>query len=185
MADITLITGGARSGKSGYAQQLAEVGAGRKLYVATCPVTDDAEMRQRISKHRLDREGRDWETLEEETDLTAVFRSEQRCDVVLVDCLTLWVSNIMHEAEKDGETLTEDSIRALCEPMLHAARECCGHVIFVTNEVGQGIVPENAVARAYRDLAGRCNQLVASEADQVVLMVCGIPVVVKPSRSVL
>ena len=100
--------------------------------------------------------------------------------VLLVDCLTLWINNVMFEAEQRGEGVSEESVAALCHELIHACREHGGTVILVTNEVGMGIVPENACARHYRDLAGRANQVIARECNQVVLVVCGQPLTIKP-----
>ena len=174
MARIVLVTGGSRSGKSAYAQALAESLPGPKAFVATCPVVDE-EMRQRIEIHRRHRRDKGWETIEEPIDLAGVLANSSY-DVLLVDCLTLWVSNLMHQADED---ITEDQIRERCGEVLAACRKRAGTVIFVTNEVGMGIVPANALARRFRDLAGRCNQTLAAEAAEVVLLTCGIPMKLK------
>lgn len=164
-----LVTGGARSGKSRYAQACAEALPGRLVFVATAQAFD-VEMADRIARHRDDR-GERWSTVEEPFDLPGTIR---RCaspdSVVLVDCLTLWASNLLL-AERDGVAAT----RALVESIAAAA----GPVLFVTNEVGMGIVPENALARAFRDLAGTVNQAVAGACDSVTLMVAGLPLRVK------
>lgn len=178
MAEITLISGGCRSGKSAYAQQLAESLPPTRLYVATSPVTDD-EMERRIELHRQARRDRGWETIEEQLDLTGVFRSHAEHNVLLVDCVTLWINNLMYDAERRSLQITEDDVAERCGPMLDAARACRGNVIFVTNEVGWGIVPENALARRYRDLVGRANQIIAARADAVTLVCCGIPMHLK------
>jgi len=178
MANIILITGGGRSGKSAYAQSLAKDLTPSPAYIATCPALDD-EMRRRIERHRKDRESHGWITIEEQLDLAgAIDRAHER-EVVLVECLTLWINNIMYEAEQRSETLDEDTVAQRCALVLEAARKHPGTVIFVTNEVGMGIIPANAAARLYRDLAGRCNQAIGAQADKVVLLVCGIPTVIK------
>jgi adenosylcobinamide kinase / adenosylcobinamide-phosphate guanylyltransferase len=218
MARIVLVTGGCRSGKSAYAQLMAESLPPPRLYVATCPVTDD-EMERRIEQHRQARHDRGWETIEEQLDLAGVFR---RCteythvkgdspifadtkigtvaNVVLVDCVTLWINNLMYQAAtcgagvsparaagtaapQYGQPLTEADVAARCSQMLAAAETCCGTVIFVTNEVGLGVVPDNAQARSYRDLIGRVNQTIAARADAVTLVCCGIPLHLKERRS--
>jgi adenosylcobinamide kinase/adenosylcobinamide-phosphate guanylyltransferase len=178
MAHITLVTGGCRSGKSAYAQQLAESLPGGRAYVATCPVTDD-EMARRIDKHRQARSERQWETIEQPVDLESALGAAAGRDVVLVDCLTLWVNNLMYQAEQAGRQIDEEQVAARCGKVLGACRKRGGCVIFVTNEVGMGIVPDNALARRYRDLVGRCNQTIAAGADAVVLVSCGIPLFLK------
>lgn len=182
MARVLLVTGGCRSGKSAYAQQLAESLPPARLYVATCPVTD-GEMKLRIERHRLARQGRGWETIEEQIDLTNVFHRHKGHGVLLVDCVTLWINNLLFEAERELRPITEVQIGERCEDMLGAAQLCHGTVIFVTNEVGLGVVPENALARRYRDLIGRANQIIAARADAVTLVCCGIPLQLKEKRS--
>lgn len=174
MPHIVLITGGSRSGKSTYAQRLAESLPGPRVYVATCPLVDD-EIADRIRKHKETRSGCSWDTVEEAVALADALRQASTYEVILVDCLTLWVSNLMYEAEQHGQTLTEEDISDCCQDVLSACCGLDGTVIFVTNEVGMGIVPENAVSRRYRDLAGRCNQEIAAKANDVTLMVCGVP----------
>ncbi len=177
MARIVLVTGGGRSGKSTYAQNIAESMAGSRAYIATCPVIDD-EMAERVRKHRETRRAGRWETIEEPLALADALRGAKH-DVCLVDCLTLWVNNVVYEAEKKGRIVTEDDIALRCNDILEACRRRAGTVIFVTNEVGMGIVPDNPLARLYRDLAGRCNQVIAREAEAVVLMVSGIALPIK------
>jgi adenosylcobinamide kinase / adenosylcobinamide-phosphate guanylyltransferase len=181
MAKIVLITGGCRSGKSAYAQQIAESLPPERLYVATCPVTDE-EMRRRIEQHQSARRGRGWHTVEQQNDLPRVFHDHQQYNVLLVDCVTLWVNNLMYHAEREGHDVTEADVAQQCGRLLEAAQAHRGTAIFVTNEVGMGVVPDNAAARRYRDLVGRANQAIASAADSVSLMSCGIPLSVKDSR---
>lgn len=178
MVRISLVTGGCRSGKSAYAQRLAESLASRRLYVATCPVTDD-EMAQRIERHRLARCERQWQTVEEQLDLAGVLRAHAQYPVILVDCVTLWINNLMYQAEREGRRIDEGAVADHVRGVLDGAALCCGNVIFVTNEVGWGIVPENAQARCYRDLVGRANQILAARADNVTLLCCGIPLQLK------
>jgi adenosylcobinamide kinase / adenosylcobinamide-phosphate guanylyltransferase len=179
-ARIHLVTGGCRSGKSAYALQLAEALPRSRVYVATAPVTDD-EMRLRIEAHRRARSEHGWETIEEQTDLAGALGQARDHNVVLVDCVTLWINNLLYEADRNGRTLSESEVAEICDKALDAARTCRGTVVFVTNEVGQGIVPENAVARRYRDLVGRANQTIAARADVVTLVSCGIPLHLKVS----
>jgi adenosylcobinamide kinase/adenosylcobinamide-phosphate guanylyltransferase len=166
---IMLITGGARAGKSRYAERLMRARAGRHAVVATA-VAGDAEMAERIARHKAERE-KSWEVIEQPISLRAAIRNAARPDrIVLVDCLTLWISNLMAERRE-----MEHEIAGLVGTLQNAA----GPVIVVTNEVGFGIVPDNALARAYRDHLGRANQAVAAAADCVLLMVAGIPLALK------
>jgi len=180
MARVILVTGGGRSGKSTFAQRLAESMTGRRAYIATCPVIDD-EMAERVRKHREARSAAAWTTIEEPLDLASVLRSDGGHGICLVDCLTLWVNNLLYEAGKEGRDVTEEEIARSCSEILEAGKGRPGTVIFVTNEVGLGIIPENPLARRYRDLAGRCNQVIAAGAETVVLLVSGIPVTIKGS----
>lgn len=178
MARIVLITGGSRSGKSAYAQVMAERLPGARAFIATCPVLDE-EMAERIRKHKAARDATRWSTIEEQCRLAGVIRDAARFDVLLVDCVTLWVNNLMYEAEQAGRLLTEEDAVRRCEEVLAASGEFHGTAIFVTNEVSMGIIPDNPTARRYRDLMGRCNQKLAQAADEVILMVCGLPVKIK------
>ena len=182
MANLVLVTGGCRSGKSAYALHLAESLPPTRLYVATCPVTDD-EMRHRIEEHRRARGDRGWETIEEQVDLAGVLSRHTRHTVRLVDCVTLWINNLMFYAEQEGRPLTEADVAGHCSHMLDAGKGGRGTVIFVTNEVGMGVVPENAQARRYRDLVGRANQIIAARADTVTLVSCGIPLDLKVKKA--
>lgn len=181
MARIVLITGGSRSGKSGYAQQAAEALPGAHGFVATCPAVDE-EMAERIRKHQERRDPNRWTTMEEPRDLARTIRGADGFAVLLVDCVTLWVNNLMYEEEQHGRVLTEEDAERHCRDLLAACADFSGTVIFVTNEVSMGIVPDNPTARRYRDLVGRCNQILARAADEVILMVCGLPVIVKGGR---
>ena len=166
---LTLILGGARSGKSARAQALAEAAGRRRCYVATAEAFDD-EMTQRIAAHQAAR-GAGWSTLEVPLDLAdAISGAGQASDVVLIDCLTLWLSNLMHH-ERD---IADETGR-----LLTAARACPVPVIAVSNEVGLSIVPENPLARAFRDAQGRLNQDVAGAADIVELVTAGLPLKLK------
>lgn len=178
MGRITLVTGGSRSGKSLYAQRLAEAIPGRRVFIATAPVTD-AEMADRVRRHREARTGLDWETAEEGVRLAETLREATGYGVALVDCLTLWVNNLMYEAEQRGAEVTEEDVAERCGELLEACRAFPGEVVLITNEVGMGIVPGDALSRRFRDLAGRCNQVVAAGADAVTLVVCGLPMCLK------
>jgi adenosylcobinamide kinase/adenosylcobinamide-phosphate guanylyltransferase len=178
MGSIILVTGGCRSGKSAFAQRLAESIPGRRALVATCQPMDD-EMRERVRLHRQARAGTQWDTIEEPIQLAEALSRAVRYDVVVVDCLTLWVSNLMHNGHPDGADVNEDYFQKRCEEVLAVCRAHPGTVVLVTNEVGMGIVPQNALARRFRDLIGRVNQAVAAAADRVTLMSCGIPLSLK------
>lgn len=179
MAKIILVTGGARSGKSSYALELAESLAERKLFVATCPDLD-SEMTDRVNRHKKEREGRGWVTIESQIDLASVFTTQARdYDVVLVDCITLWVNNILYVHEQKSAAIDDSTIAELCAAWLKQASHLDGTVIVVTNEVGLGVVPDNALARKYRDLVGTCNQLIGKRADEVTLVSCGLPLSLK------
>lgn len=178
MAKLILVTGGARSGKSDYALQLAQTLPGPRCFIATCPVVD-SEMDERITRHREERAGAEWLTVEEQTDVAAVLREQKDSPVCLVDCLTLWVNNLQYHAEQSGNSFSDTDLRRQCDLLVQAANSHPGTVICVTNEVGMGIVPDNPAARLYRDLVGRCNRMVAAAADEVVLVSCGIPLRLK------
>ena len=161
--NLTLVIGGARSGKSRFAESLCKV---PRTYIATAQAFDD-EMTQRIAKHRLDR-GREWNTIEAPLDLAAAVTTAQ--GDVLVDCLTLWLTNLVMN-EKECET----EIAALLEALNRTTHK----IIIVSNELGLGLVPEHGLSRRFRDQHGWMNQRVAAAAQCVVFMVAGIPQVIK------
>lgn len=164
-----LVLGGARSGKSAFAERLvAETGLSRH-YIATGRAFDD-EMRERIARHREDR-GDGWQTHEEPLALAARIADVARADrAVLVDCLTLWVTNLM---------LEERDIAVECSGLLEALRQAPGRIVLVSNEVGLGIVPENRMAREFRDHAGRLHQKVAALVPEVYFIAAGLPLKMK------
>lgn len=168
---VVFVTGGTRSGKSSFALDEASRTRGRKVFVATAQAFD-TEMEERIRKHKHER-GSDWETHEEPIDLASAVRSVSRThDVAVIDCLTLWLSNLLG-AEGEIEKAQDDFIESLRNV------EKGMHLFIVSNEVGMGIVPENAMARRFRDMAGRLNQRVAEVASEVFFVVAGIPVKIK------
>ncbi len=178
MAKIIFVTGGSRSGKSDYAQKLAESLEGPRAYLATCPIIDE-EMALRCRKHQEARARAAWDTIEEERDIAGVLNNDRVHKVILVDCLTLWVNNLIYEAELNGHVMTEEGIAEKCRVLLAACEEFSGTIIFVTNEVGMGVVPDSPLGRSFRDMAGRCNQLIAALADEAVFIVSGIPLCLK------
>lgn len=169
LSPVTLVLGGARSGKSSFAETLAEAASPSRVYLATGSA-GDAEMDERIAHHRA-RRGPGWRTVEEPLDLAGALAREAGEGIpVLVDCLTLWVTNLML-----GGHDIDAATRALCAALPGLG----GPVIFVSNEVGLGIVPDNAMARAFRDHAGRVNQRVAQAATQVHFIAAGLPLKLK------
>ncbi len=173
MGKKTLITGGCRSGKSCHALILAEGIPGDHIYLATAEALD-SEMAERITKHQQER-GDGWETNEEPIELVKVFkRHESRAGVLILDCLTLWLSNLL------GKKCDRESILEEVDRLMDQSEHMQCQIIYVTNEVGAGIVPENKLARDFRDLMGAVNQLVAQRCDAVIHMVSGIPVSIKP-----
>jgi adenosylcobinamide kinase/adenosylcobinamide-phosphate guanylyltransferase len=174
---LTFIIGGTRSGKTALAQSLCRPES-RVAYLATLRAEDD-EMRQRIRRHRSTRPTA-WSTIEEPLAIAAaVRRASNEFDSIVLDCLTLWLSNFCWEHRAcDAEELERRAL-AEAEDLVAGARASACHLIVVSNEVGCGIVPENAVARAFRDLQGFVNQIVARAADEVWQTVAGIPVRLK------
>ena len=167
---VTLVLGGARSGKSAYAQAAAEAaaGAGAPVMIATAEALD-ADMAARIARHQAER-GAGWRTMEAPTELAAAVRSLRAGEAAAVDCLTLWLSNLM---------LREIDVETAADALLAALMATPADVWVVSNEVGMGIVPENALARRFRDEAGRLNRRVAAQADRVVMLVAGLPLGLK------
>lgn len=164
-----LILGGARSGKSRHAQARAETIAGPLAYIATAQALD-TEMADRIDRHRADRDAR-WTTIEAPFDLAdAIGRAAFHHDAILIDCLTLWLSNLM---------LDDRDVAGATDALLHALACCPVPVILVANEVGLGIVPDNALARRFRDEAGWLNQRMGEACGEVVFIAAGLPLTLK------
>lgn len=172
MKTITYISGGSRSGKSSHALELARAFPGRKAFIATAQALD-AEMRERIRKHQLDRSG-EFLTVEEPLDLAAALTDlSADVEVAVIDCLTLWLSNLMLHFGEGDETCPE------IERFMHVLDKPSQSLVLVSNEVGMGIVPANELSRRFRDLAGRLNQRVAAKADRAIVVISGIPLLLK------
>lgn len=169
MGKSILITGGARSGKSRIAEDWVAAQGPAPIYIATAQAFD-AEMEARIAAH-IARRGDGWSTVQEPLDLVTALQETDGTGPRLVDCLTLWLSNMMHH---------QQDWRASAAALARIVPTQTSPVTFVTNEVGNGIVPENALARAFRDAAGEVNQVIAAAADEVYLAVAGYPLKVKP-----
>lgn len=169
MATITLITGGARSGKSSFAQQLAEAQSESPVYLATARIWDE-DFARRVKRHQSDRDGR-WQTLEEEKLLS---KHDLTGKTVLLDCITLWLTNFFH----DNDYQLEVAMEAAKAEWTEFVRQDI-NLLVVSNELGMGVHPENEMARKFADLQGWINQFIAQQADTVYLMVSGIPVKIK------
>lgn len=175
-SNIIFITGGARSGKSTFAMTEAEKIEGDQLYIATAEPLDD-EMKERIQKHR-DERGALWDTIEEPIEITSVLSGlDRKYNVVLIDCVTIWLSNVI----LDNETSHKDGVDQRIDDLIDRLGKIDGTVtiFIVSNEVGMGIVPDNQLAREFRDVAGKMNQQIAGISDKVYMIVSGIPIKVK------
>lgn len=167
MSRVSLVLGGARSGKSRFAEQLADAHDGPRNYIATAEAFD-AEMTARIARHRAEREGRGWTTLEAPLDPAAALTALR--GFVLLDCVTVWLGNLMHHGR---------AIAAEVDALLAAVAASPARIVLVSNEVGLSIVPENALARRFRDEQGLANQRLAAVADEVFLVAAGLPLKLK------
>lgn len=169
---MTLVIGGARSGKSALAERIVRATGGAPVYIATA-AAGDAEMAARIARHRADREAQGsagWRTIEEGRDMATALASLAPGDAALIDCATLWLSNVM---------LAGGDPEAEAEIWCAAMAACPAPLVVVTNEVGQGIVPDNRLARRFRDAQGRLNQRLAAQAGCAVAVIAGLPLVLK------
>lgn len=182
MGKIVLITGGARSGKSTFAEKLLD-GEDDVLYIATAIVTD-IEMEDRIKKHR-ERRNSKWTTYEGYKDLDIVV-SKSSTEKILLDCVTIMMTNLMFEEEKDYDNISEDKIDVILNnikkqfiKLIEEAKNSDKTLVMVTNEVGSGLVPDYKLGRIFRDIAGSVNQLIASMSDEVYFVTCGIPLKIK------
>ena len=171
-----LITGACRSGKSGCALEHAEHCGPKRLFIATAQIFD-AEMETRVKRHRAERD-LSWTTMEEPRDPAKIIRNHQNAyDVILLDCITLWLTNLL------GDNLSDDEILHRVDDICEALLTTQAHVIIVTNETGWSIVPENKLARRFRDLAGFANQRLAQAVESVILTVAGLPLVIKEKQA--
>jgi len=179
MGQLTLVLGGARSGKSAFAQQMAqERGGEHVVYVATAEA-GDAEMQQRIESHRQNRPAA-WRTVEAPRDVAAaILRQTLDAHIVLVDCLTLLVSNLLVQVADPFAPEVEAQIMAQVEALAACTQQLVADLIVVSNEVGLGLVPTYPLGRAFRDIVGRANQALVRQADEVYFMVAGIPMILK------
>ncbi len=169
---LIFITGGCRSGKSQFALDYANRHFHKKLYLATCEALDE-EMVKRIEDHKK-RRGSDWRTVEEPIKIAEVIRKQKEdVEVILLDCITLWLSNLLMRQKSDHAIMDEVS------RLIETVKKGHSSLIFVSNEVGMGIVPAEPLGRRFRDLAGMANQKMAEAADRVVFMVSGIPIFLK------
>ncbi len=169
-----LVTGGCRSGKSRHALSLAKQHTGKKVYLATAEALDK-EMEKRIARHQNER-GKEWTTVEEPLNLIDALQREEDAEIIVLDCLTLWISNLLMK-----NTSTDSILKQVTE-LMRKCNDVKASLVFITNEVGDGIVPENKLARDFRDVAGEVNQIVAANFDEVIHMVSGIPVVIKKAK---
>ncbi|MDP4125518.1 MAG: bifunctional adenosylcobinamide kinase/adenosylcobinamide-phosphate guanylyltransferase [Bacillota bacterium] len=188
MSQFTLITGGARSGKSQFAELLAASTKRPVIYIATAQVWDD-EMARRVRKHQEQRPST-WRLIEEPQNIReTLLQLKDEDGVILLDCVTLWLSNLLLQGQTKPTSTSElnqvkfsdlePQIAAEVDEVARLAREIKPQVIFVTNEIGQGIVPEYPLSRAYRDVVGRCNRILAQSANEVYLVVAGFPMEIK------
>ncbi|PMN54606.1 bifunctional adenosylcobinamide kinase/adenosylcobinamide-phosphate guanylyltransferase [Vibrio lentus] len=180
-----LVFGGARSGKSSFAEQqalcaLEACSNGRLNYIATATYLDD-EMRERIAHHK-ERRGEQWIEHEVPVELAEKLQSFEKEDVVLIDCLTLWLNNIIFEL---GDGATNEQVEAVVEALVRSVEQSPAHIIMVSNEVGLGVVPLGKVSRLFVDNAGRMNQALARVVERVTLIAAGLPLHLKPSNQSL
>ena len=168
-----LVLGGARSGKSSFALDLCNSMEGNRFFIATAQAFDD-EMEDRIKRHRDDR-GNEWQTIEEHLEISKrIIENDNMDSIILVDCLTLWLSNLYMKYESDN-----DMVYKKIDELVAGLSDIKGRVVLVSNEVGMGIVPENKLARLYRDAAGAMNRRIADKAEKVVITFSGLPMVLK------
>lgn len=168
LPDITFVLGGAASGKSAFAESLCFQSGKPRVYIATAQAFD-TEMHEKIDRHRTQR-GAEWLTIEAPHDISAALKSRESGEIILLDCATLWLSNVLL-ADQDFGTAAAEFMAALAA--------CPAQIIVVSNEVGHGIVPDNALSRQFRNAQGRLNQMLAADAGLVVQVIAGLPQILK------
>lgn len=171
---LTLVLGGAASGKSAFAETLCFQTSKPRVYIATAQAFDD-EMRKKISDHRSQR-GAEWLTVEAPLNIATALAARTKDEIVLLDCATLWLSNVL---------LAEQDIAAASTTFIAATTNCAAQIIIVSNEVGHGIVPDNALARQFRNAQGRLNQSLAAQSDLVIQVIAGLPQILKGDQGML
>lgn len=185
MSKIITVTGGARSGKSSFGENLLKKSNGRKGYIATATPFDSG-MKDRIKKHQASRP-KEWQTFELPYEISShIYEIAQSCDIVILDCITVFSSNILFEKELDWEKISYKKISILenkiiqeIQQIIKNARQYNLKLVIITNEVGSGIVPGNRLSRVYRDIAGRVNQKLSELSDEVYVTISGIPLKLK------
>lgn len=181
MAHVTLILGGARSGKSALASRLAEQSGKRIVFIATATTLDD-EMAERVQRHQQERPAH-WRTVEAARALSMAITTHASSEqLLLIDCLTLWLCNLLHDETGQAVTDSETEVAKARQQLLDALSSAPGEIILVANEVGLGIVPMGALSRRFVDEAGRLNQAIAAQADRVLFVVAGLPMALKGER---
>ena len=174
LPQFTLVLGGAASGKSSFAENLCFQSAKERVYIATAQAFDD-EMRAKVSSHQTQR-GTDWLTIEAPLEIADAILGRTEGEIVLLDCATLWLTNVL---------LSKQDASVAADELLDAIAACPAQIIVVSNEVGHGIVPDNALARQFRNAQGRLNQSLAAQADLVVNVIAGLPQVLKGDKDML
>ena len=185
MSKVILVTGGARSGKSGFAESLCKNQNNSTAYIATSVAFDD-EMKERVRKHQASRP-KEWKTYEIYKDIYKIIKDiSEKHQTVILDCITLLVNNLMFTCDIDVDKATSEELNELeiyiqnqIRKLLEAVKKTNLYFVIVTNEIGMGIVPENKLARIYGDFVGRANQLISKYSDEVYFVVCGIPTKIK------
>lgn len=175
MSKIVFVTGGARSGKSRFAEEYAKKISDSVCYLATAEALDE-EMKERICHHQ-ERRPQNWKTVEEPLEVhTAIQSLNGSAKVILLDCLTLWMSNLLHKHPSDAECRVQDMLEASFIKIRNSGQT----LILISNEIGMGVIPDNPLSRQFADISGRVNQFCSREADEVYFLVSGIPMKVKP-----
>ena len=170
---VLMVLGGAKSGKSRYALDLCNLLGENRIFIATAQALDD-EMCQRIERHKAER-GNSWKTVEESLNIVEVIQNyDNECSVILLDCITLWISNLLMKYQEDDRCIKDE-----VEKLVGCLKKISGRVVLVSNDVGMGIVPDNPLSRRYRDLLGLTNQRIAWASDMVVMLVAGLPLILK------